>query len=260
MAGTIFTDAHAIVTRPVPGPSMAAEHWRDLWPIDPMLKNYPTEGPNDPVPIGYNPAPINYLPPTFAQPPACQPNSMESSPPPWAMQILQRLEKMEQKINNPAPPPTNTDPQTTHILASMEIHPPPKSHAQTTNQSDLAKINLMALPPAMINQPKSSPSPTTTMIDQRRSNQPAPTQLTPKHTPDISNKALGNKTLAITQGNQSKLAGPSRPRTWPTKLTLVRSRRIGKQASFRFESRSPTSSRGSPLRIPAKAIASIRPW
>jgi len=62
MAGTIFTDAHTIVTGPVPGLSMAAEHWRDLWPIGPMLKNYPTEGPNDPVPIGYNLAPINYLP------------------------------------------------------------------------------------------------------------------------------------------------------------------------------------------------------
>ena len=70
----------------------------DQYPIDPILQNYPTEGPNDPVPLGYYPAPRKYLPPSLEYPPAIGVGSQESNPPLWAMDLIQKFQSMEQRL------------------------------------------------------------------------------------------------------------------------------------------------------------------
>src|ERR1700759_1668204 len=76
---------------------------RAHWPIDPSLQGYPTQGPNDPVPTGYNPVPMNYVPFRPIHPPSLPDDATASKTmPDWVKHLVERIDNMEKAIHGRA--------------------------------------------------------------------------------------------------------------------------------------------------------------
>ena len=173
---------------------------KEDWSIDPILLSYPTGGPNDAVPIGCNPVPMNYMLPAPEPVPM---NYMlpdpELEPPPWAIQMMQRLELMEQRM------PTTTLP--------VRMDPP------TVEQSK--QINILSFPMA--------PSITTEASNQAHADsQPI------NHKTKISNHAPATEISRSIQEEQSTVKPPRMSRNRPSKPTPILTRQQAKQKGVKI--------------------------
>jgi hypothetical protein len=202
------------------GPAINARHSRnsmtvqELWPIDPALETYPTNGPNDPVPPGSNAVPFNYLPATLSIPPVIQANSTEVNPPPWIAEVFRRLDSMEQRMANPPLPPAMVDTMASNH--TNPLMPPPASfHSDTT-------LKLTDAIPHGVQAEESNIHP------REISRAMHPTEIHRQ----AKNKSDTGGLLPTTEAAQlppATVPGPRRPRTWPTNVTPCQTRQKAKE-------------------------------
>lgn len=206
---------------------------QELWPIDPTLPSYPTQGPNDPVPSGYKPVPMSFLPTTFGQQeqPQPQPTSTELQQPEWLMHIMERLGTLEDTIRRPPAARTLLHfPPATTVIPNAGSLPPPKTPDQ---------INPPAIPDPFTacpgpNMPERHLDPTGIIYPPASSTLP-PLQSAP-YAGELPPPNAENITAALNHmpaENKPILASisaePVRPRTWPTKVTPRQTRQKAKE-------------------------------